>query len=83
MTRSARGSRRSSLHDETSSESQVSDQSTSDELNSGARIREPMRAARSQIVVEMEPEPAPEPEPPKKKSEAPKRKPVPSKKKKK
>ena len=52
--------------------------STSDELNSGARIREPVRA-RSEIVVE--PEPELEPEPPRKKSSEapPKRKPVPSK----
>lgn len=70
--RSSHGSRRS-VYGGTSDEG--SEASTSDELNSGARIREPMRT-RSEIIVE----PELEPEPSRKKSSevAPKRKPVPS-----
>lgn len=71
-----RRTRSSRAYDETSDEESDS-QSTSDDLNAGARIREPLRGTRSEIIVE--PEPEPEPEPPKKSKSAesvPKRKPV-------
>jgi hypothetical protein len=62
-------------YDEASEESEPSE-SASDELNNGARIREPTRGGRSEIVVQ--PDLEPEPVPKKKSSESSKRKPVPS-----
>lgn len=71
----ARSTRSSRAYDDSTDEDTDS-QSTSDDLNAGARIvREAPRAARSEIIVE----PEPEPEPPKKSKSAesvPKRKPV-------
>jgi len=72
--RSSRNSRRS-VYGESSEESEPSE-SASDELNNGARIREPARGGRSEIVVQ--PDPEPEVAPKKKSSESSKRKPVPS-----